>query len=72
MVGGRLKGPRLSWASVVGESLQNGELESLRNTDSWAPSLQILIQLVLGRARESAFLTSSQVILVHGPPFEEH
>lgn len=72
MVGGRLKGPRLSGASVVGESLQNGKLESLRNTDSWAPSPQVPIQLVLGRAHESAFLTSSQGILVHGPHFEEH
>lgn len=51
-----------------------GELDSLLNTDSWGPPPLILIQLVLGRNQECAFLTSFLVklnLLVHGPHFEE-
>lgn len=72
MAPGRLKWPRLSWASLGGDGPQHGELEGLLNTDSWTPSPQIPSQLVMGRARESTFLTSSQVILVHRSHFEEH
>lgn len=44
-------------------------------TDGWAPPMEFLDSWGLGSARESAFLTSSQVTpwsLVQGPPFENN
>lgn len=44
--------------------MESNQLEGLLNTDSWAPPLRILMQQGWGRTEESAFLTSSRVLLV--------